>query len=731
VADRLIKSIDPFPKGISGRGIVTCGGGYKYFTNAWVLIRMLRHLGCQLPIQLWYLGPDEVSEEMKRLVHPFDVECVDGAELIQTSPYIQSGLIKAGWILKSIAIARCRFEELLFLDADNLPIRDPSFLFDTPQYRFTGAVFWPDCSVFSHKSMWRIFGIPAKDEPEFESGQIMVNKRINWEAISLAEKINWRADVFYRLIWGDKDTFRFAWHKLGRTFAMPDFPPQALQAAGSHANMLCQHDFYGNRLFQHRISYKWDLFRRNPWISGFFFEHECRGFLEELELLWNGRCRKPTIRTRTSDVRAIERDLIKNIWLLELPKKLRGENSPRRPPSAELAWTQFRFAKNGALGKGASEEAGIFWDVSRAGTGLQLTLSDEDGPTVKLKPAGLGWQGKWVAGQHKGKDAKMLELQDVYPHLRNKSGNRNLARTKREIRRHFKDVVHATVSTFGIGDHIVGTYACAGLARMGVPVVFHTRFSDWLARIKEPGLIISSESATRDAHELYYDYPNELRYATSRARWYAGALHPLLEPAKPIVDRSRGMDRLPFERYILLSPIATDRSREWPDLHWVRLAHLLREAGYEVVALGKNQESERLQNIFNETQVYRATGHSAEWVMDAMLGAKGYVGIDSGLTHLAALLDINAVAIHAQLRQEFLWPANTVSSISPDARCVFCRGQIDRGWLVSCKKGCTALASVQPETVLDAVFEIMNAKDRVGSSVMHCAEDESHTREHK
>ena len=39
-----------------GRGIVICGGGAKYFPCAWVTLKMLRHLGCTLPIELWYLG---------------------------------------------------------------------------------------------------------------------------------------------------------------------------------------------------------------------------------------------------------------------------------------------------------------------------------------------------------------------------------------------------------------------------------------------------------------------------------------------------------------------------------------------------------------------------------------------------------------------------------------------------------------------------------------------------
>ena len=60
-----------------GRGIVICGGGAKYFPCAWVAVKMLRHLGCTLPIELWHLGAREMTPEMRALVAPLGVRCVD------------------------------------------------------------------------------------------------------------------------------------------------------------------------------------------------------------------------------------------------------------------------------------------------------------------------------------------------------------------------------------------------------------------------------------------------------------------------------------------------------------------------------------------------------------------------------------------------------------------------------------------------------------------------------
>ena len=51
---------------------------------------------------------------------------------------------------------------------------------------------------------------------------------------------------------------------------------------------MCQHDFRGRRVFQHRNLDKWDLLLRNQRIKGFRFEDECREFVRELGGVWDG-----------------------------------------------------------------------------------------------------------------------------------------------------------------------------------------------------------------------------------------------------------------------------------------------------------------------------------------------------------------------------------------------------------------------------------------------------------
>lgn len=276
-AEKFIHKIPLYPGTFSDRGIVICGGGVKYYTNAWIAIKMLRYFGCTLPIQLWYLGENEIDDQMKSWMEPLGVECVDGLEIRKQHPV----RILNGWELKPYAIIHSPFEEVLFLDADNMPVVNPESLFDTWQYQETGAVFWPDFGRLApNRTVWRLCGVSYQDEPEFETGQILINKQKCWNALCLTMWYNEHSDFFYHHIHGDKETFHMAFRKLNQPYSMPGAPIHQL------AGTMCQHDFGGRRVFQHRNLAKWDLFEKNRKVEGFLYEHECRQALEELRQKW-------------------------------------------------------------------------------------------------------------------------------------------------------------------------------------------------------------------------------------------------------------------------------------------------------------------------------------------------------------------------------------------------------------------------------------------------------------
>jgi len=283
-----------------------------------------------------------------------------------------------GWELKAYALLHSAFEEALFLDADNVPVADPSFLFETPEYLEHGAVFWPDFGRLQRdRSIWRLCGVPYREEPEFESGQMVVDKRRCWKALQVAMHMNEHSGFYYEHVHGDKETFHMAWRRLGQSYAMPSRRIHALDAT------MCQHDFQGRRIFQHRNLDKWRLDGGNRRIPGFQFENECLAFLEALDGLWkeypNG-IRRYAGADREAGMKAIAGRLTGSRF------EYHRIGHDRRI---------IGFLENGRVGEGA---AGCeqYWNLRLEGGKHLLDIFSHDSLTMSLvEGAGGVWRGRW------------------------------------------------------------------------------------------------------------------------------------------------------------------------------------------------------------------------------------------------------------------------------------------------------------------------------------------------
>lgn len=250
-----IKDIGPYPGGFSGKGIVICAGGITYLTCAWINITLLRKHGCTLPVEIWHAA-NELNEEVAEKLKALGVQCRNCKDY--TNAEIES------YILKPFAILHSSFREVLFLDADNNCLADPSFLFESEAYLSTGTVFWPDFWTTDRENpIWQIIGSDDFDSVEQESGQLIVNKERCWKELNLCLYFNLNREYYYRMLLGDKDTFRFAWMALGSRYYMMPTPvgfcgfnePEKV----FHGLTMVQHDFSGNIIFLHRNWFKWDI----------------------------------------------------------------------------------------------------------------------------------------------------------------------------------------------------------------------------------------------------------------------------------------------------------------------------------------------------------------------------------------------------------------------------------------------------------------------------------------
>ncbi|KAL1921953.1 uncharacterized protein VTP21DRAFT_10595 [Calcarisporiella thermophila] len=250
---RFAQSVSPYPEErFGGSGVVFTAGNKDTLELTLVSVHMLRKLGCHLPVEIWHLTDEKPPADISL---PANVQLRDLGSPENVHPAVRRHDADKNFQIKAAAIINSRFEDVLYLDSDNLPVRDPTPLFASEGYKKTGAVFWPDYwKTHKENAIWRVLGVRCLDEWEQESGQIVVNKRRGWKPLQLAWYFQNEYEFYFQLLNGDKDTFRFAWKALEQPYhMMPHFVAAAGVKVGDRwcGHSMLQHGDDGKPLFIH------------------------------------------------------------------------------------------------------------------------------------------------------------------------------------------------------------------------------------------------------------------------------------------------------------------------------------------------------------------------------------------------------------------------------------------------------------------------------------------------
>jgi len=235
-------------------------GTSDYTLDALLAIASLRHLGCTLPVELWHNGDERLTSLS-----------AESARLLESAANVSiraMGGRLSGYQYVGHALAHSRFDDILYLDADNVPITDPTPLFFLRQYESTGAVFWPDFTTVNRKAaLWDIVDQGPLPMMSLESGQMLINRRKHWKALALAKYLIDRGPEFYfDLSHGECELLLFSWLFLSAPFHMTDTTVSSAGYIGD-AGVFCGHtmlQFHPDRrdeaAFAHRNLMKWSLF---------------------------------------------------------------------------------------------------------------------------------------------------------------------------------------------------------------------------------------------------------------------------------------------------------------------------------------------------------------------------------------------------------------------------------------------------------------------------------------
>ena len=129
----------PYTKGKQGIAVAASGTLLPVFL---VSLKMLRRTGSILPVQVFMETKKQYERDICEVVlPPLNATCMILSDVMEAVP---QKLQMSRYQLKSLALAFSSFDDVLLLDADNLPVEQPERLLNSEPFSSTGFVSWPD-----------------------------------------------------------------------------------------------------------------------------------------------------------------------------------------------------------------------------------------------------------------------------------------------------------------------------------------------------------------------------------------------------------------------------------------------------------------------------------------------------------------------------------------------------------------------------------------------------------
>lgn len=237
-----------------GRGIVMVAGNADTLTRVKWSVAYMRSQGTTLPIQVYHF-----PSETRPADDPLVLELNElGVELVEAKGQAKDAGKSKSYHLKAIAVVQCPWREVLYLDSDSIPARDPEYMFDAPSYKRLGIWATPDYwKTSGNNAIWAIIGVRCRDEWEMETGQMFIDKAHHLDVFLLIKYMLENHQYFFYFSDGDKDIFRWALLALRKRWGVPGrwvgagALPSGTASGEFCAHTMLQHDAWGQPLFVH------------------------------------------------------------------------------------------------------------------------------------------------------------------------------------------------------------------------------------------------------------------------------------------------------------------------------------------------------------------------------------------------------------------------------------------------------------------------------------------------
>jgi hypothetical protein len=202
---------------------IVVGVGNRYAKYAIHSIKVIRMLGCQYPIEVFYNGEKDLDiVQIAYLKKMTNVKVIDIRSLIDMDLL---GL--ESWDIKPFMMLLSSFAEVLLIDADTIFLQNPEVMFHDPGYLRTGALYFYDRTISAYndksKKDWLRSILPRPLSPtllssryyneisgyEQDSGVVLINKQMNLFGLLGACLLNAKKErqILHEMSHGDKESF--------------------------------------------------------------------------------------------------------------------------------------------------------------------------------------------------------------------------------------------------------------------------------------------------------------------------------------------------------------------------------------------------------------------------------------------------------------------------------------------------------------------------------------------
>ncbi len=186
--------------------------------------------------------------------------------------------------------------------------------------------------------------------------------------------------------------------------------------------------------------------------------------------------------------------------------------------------------------------------------------------------------------------------------------------------------------------------------------------------------------------------------------------HPLLAARPAAREKARSVlagKNLEAASLILIHPGPSWPVREWPQENWTKLVAELRARGFTNIAqlgVGRYMNFGKVAVETIPGTVSLLDAFSVEECIAAIAEAKLFIGIDSGLLHIAAGTQTPAVGIFGMTLPEYRFSKNfRAGFVTNRVECAGCEHRKPRlHWVTGCPYDIKCMQTLAVETVLDA-----------------------------